>query len=90
LERAFGLFCCVCYVVLPIGLATLFKVLDITSTGLQEKQPFRCEQTGHDWIQRTLYQLIVDVPTKHLNLLKLNLLWDLISLSLVVKGILVA
>ena len=34
----------------------------------------------------TLYQLIVDVPTEHLNLFKTNLPLDLNSLSLVAKG----
>ena len=53
------------------------------------EQPFRCEQIGHDGIRRTLYQLIVDVPAEHLNLFKSNQLWDLNSLSLVVKGTLV-
>jgi hypothetical protein len=33
-----------------------------------------------------LYQLIVDVLAEHLNPLNLNLLWDLVSLFLVVKG----
>ena len=53
------------------------------------EQPFRCQQTSHEGIRRTLYQLIVDVLAEHLNLLKSNPSLDLNSLSLVVKGILV-
>ena len=53
------------------------------------EQPFRCEQTGHDGIRRTLYQLIVDVLAEHLNLFKTNPPLGLNFLSLVVKGTLV-
>ena len=38
---------------------------------------------------RTLYRLIMDVPSEHLNLFKSNPLLDLNSLFLIVKGTLV-